>query len=274
MVAHTSGGRVVAGSNPVGPNFMTFDQDQAFDTIYGIHVVHDLIQETGFFASDVLYVGNRGNPRIQKIILKAQKARIEIKYVSFQELDEKSNYNKHQGVLLHRTESIEFKELTSYEVTKNKEKTCLYVAIDGVKDPQNVGAIIRSMVALGASGLIYPQKKVSPLGSTVMKTSSGALAKIPILRVPGIPSFLKSIRDKDVLIIGSSLEGVAFAQDTLHEIKQAKNVVLILGSEDKGISEPTQELCNILVKIPQKDAIQSLNVASAASILIYELLKD
>ena len=161
--------------------------------ISGFHAIESIISETGFDKDDILHLASRENPRAKKILYKTNKSEINIKKSSYSALNKLVGNKKHQGIVLERYSKIELKTLTIEHITQAK-KFELYIVFDGIQDPQNAGAIIRSMSAFNCAGLILSKKKSVPLGNTVWKVSSGALIQIPILRTGGIASFLYTMQ--------------------------------------------------------------------------------
>lgn len=155
------------------------------------------------------------------------------------------------------------------DLTLRKGQTPLFVALDGVTDPRNLGAIIRSTAAFGGHGVIVPQRRSAGVNSAAWKTSAGALARTPVAMAPNLTSTLKEFKKAGVFVIGLAAGG-----DTeLYGLELAdRPVVVVAGSEGKGLSRIVTETCDAIVSIPIQ-GIESLNASVAASVALYEISK-
>lgn len=238
---------------------------------YGIHVVQNLLDTTGILEHDVLLIAsNSQNPRILRIKQKFKKSEEEIRLLTYQEMSNVVDTEKHQGVALLRENGVSWSFLKKEEIFENKGFR-LFVAIDSLNDPQNLGSIIRSSVGLGLSGIILPKKRVPMLNSTVSKCSAGTLSLAKICKVSGISSFLQEAKRNGIFIVGTSLSGEKISLGATSYIQKQQSVILVLGSEDKGMSRLSEEQCDLLLKISLMNNVDSLNVANAASIFFYTL---
>ena len=243
--------------------------------IFGVHPLDELSKTTGFYESDRIYIAlKKPRIRIQKIIHKTKKSGAKIIPTSLKNLSILANSENHQGIVLKRIENYSFKTLIMQDIIEQNHG--IYVLIDRLNDPQNLGSIIRSMAAFGSKGLILNKKKTPPIGQAVWKVSSGAISRIPILWANGILSFLKRLGDlesqKSYVLIGVDSKGEALSGPRIEKINfQKQKVFLLLGEEEKGISEHLTPELNFRLKIPQSLDIDSLNVGVAAGIFLYRL---
>ena len=247
-------------------------QDKMSQKTAGYHPVSTLVDETGFYKDDILYVSRMDDGRVEKILRRASKAGVQIKKVSFKELSSLWGEKNHQGVMLVRLGAPSLLEFGFEQMEQNGG---IYVALDGVQDPANVGAIARSMVAFGAKGLVIPKKRAAPAGEAAMKSSAGALVKLPLFHVGGIANFLFQAREKDFFVIGTSLQGEVLRSEAAKSIAEEHDkIVLVMGSEEKGLSDLVEKRCDQLWKLPQTSQMDSLNVSVATAIFLYELTKN
>ncbi|MES0490930.1 MAG: 23S rRNA (guanosine(2251)-2'-O)-methyltransferase RlmB [Leptospirales bacterium] len=254
------------------PNSNSKSEDQTIQKVAGYHPVSTLVDETGFYKDDIVYVSRMDDGRVEKILRRANKSGIRIKKVSFKELSTLWGEKNHQGIMLLRQGAPSLLEFGFEQMEQNGG---IYVALDGVLDPANVGAIARSMVAFGAKGLVIPKKRAAPAGEAAMKSSAGALVKLPVFHVGGIANFLFQARDKDFFVIGTSLQGeVLRSEQAQSTIKDYDKIVLVMGSEEKGLSDLVEKRCDLLWKLPQTSSMDSLNVSVATAIFLYELTKN
>ena len=175
----------------------------------------------------------------------------------------------HQGIALQvsYTKTLPLEELISLS---RVNKTCpVLICLDGITDPHNVGAIIRSAEAFGCSGVILPQRRSAGITGTVSKVAAGALENLPISRVVNLNRSLQVLKDKGFFVVGLSEK----ANDSVYKFKENIPIVIVIGSENKGISLITQKYCDYLLKIPLIGKTTSLNASVAAGICISYLTK-
>ena len=197
------------------------------------------------------------------LLLKDLKSKgVLVEEVSWSRLSQLTSGAVHQGVALQQasTRSITLEKLI--DISKSKSSNPLIVALDGVTDPHNLGAIIRSAEAFDCKGIIIPQRRSAGLTGTVAKVAAGALEQIPVSRVVNLNRAIDELKKKGFLIIGLTGEG----QISISEFKEKAPFVVIVGAENKGISLLVQKKCDYLVKIPLKGKTSSLNASVAAAI--------
>ena len=197
------------------------------------------------------------------LLLKELKSKgVLIEEVTWSRLSQLTSGAVHQGVALQHasTESISLEKLI--DISKSKSSNPIIVALDGVTDPHNFGAIIRSAEAFDCKGIIVPQRRSAGLTGTVAKVAAGALEHIPVSRVVNLNRAIDELKKKGFLIIGLSGEG----QVPISEFKEKAPFLVIVGAENKGISLLVQKKCDYLLKIPLKGKTSSLNASIAAAI--------
>ncbi|RME88114.1 MAG: 23S rRNA (guanosine(2251)-2'-O)-methyltransferase RlmB [Candidatus Hydrogenedentota bacterium] len=236
--------------------------------IIGIKPVVEKIDEEGFFPEDEIYLA-RKQERLTGLLRKAEKGKVKIHRVSFKQLSEIIGQKNHQGIALLRKNKPALLSLSQEDLISYTNKPKLFLAFDGITDTGNVGALARSAVSFEASGFIIPRKKTASLSAGVWRSSAGAIGKIPVMFIPGLAGFMHR-QNENLLFVGTSTQGknprVFFA-----EAKQEKrNIVLVLGSEQKGISPLVQKRCKEMLAIPTSGQVESLNVSVAGAILMYE----
>jgi len=203
-------------------------------------------------------------------LLKDSKASgVLVEEVSWSRLGQITNGAVHQGIVLQVAASKTHNLKNLIDACKPFGDSSLLLALDGLTDPQNLGAIIRSAEALGAQGLILPQRRSAGLTGSVAKVAAGALEHLPVARVVNLNRSLEKLKDEGYTVIGLAEEGPS----TLSEIKFQGPLVVVVGSEDKGISLITRRLCDQLVRIPLKGVTTSLNASVATSIFLYEVAR-
>ncbi len=197
------------------------------------------------------------------LLLKDLKSKgVLIEEVSWSRLSQITYGAVHQGISLQlaSTQSISLEKLI--DISKSKSSNPIIVALDGVTDPHNLGAIIRSAEAFDCKGIIIPQRRSAGLTGTVAKVAAGALEHIPVSRVVNLNRAIDELKKKGFLIVGLSGEG----QVPISEFNEKGSFVVIVGAENKGISMLVQKKCDYLLKIPLKGKTSSLNASVAAAI--------
>jgi len=202
------------------------------------------------------------------ILLKDLKSKgVLVEEVSWNRLSQLTCGASHQGVALQLACSKTLSLLDLIKLSKNNSANPIILALDGITDPHNVGAIIRSAEAFDCKGMIIPQRRSAGLTGTVAKVAAGALEHLPVSRVVNLNRALDELKKNGFMIVGLSGDG-PFSISKFHE---KTPLVLIVGSEDKGISLLTQKKCDFLLRIPLKGKTSSLNASVAAAISLFHL---
>ncbi|MGI6877844.1 23S rRNA (guanosine(2251)-2'-O)-methyltransferase RlmB [Microbacterium sp. gxy059] len=218
-----------------------------------------------------LYIAQRVeiDDRVTEMLAIARKRDLPILEVTRPELDRMAGFDGvHQGVAL-KVPPYEYAHPQEMlEEIVDRGETPLLVALDGVTDPRNLGAIIRSTAAFGGQGLIIPQRRSAGVNSAAWKTSAGAAARIPVAMAPNLTTTLKELKKQGVFVLG--LDGGGDVR--MPEVELAdRPLVLVIGSEGDGLSRLVTETCDQIVSIPISDAAESLNAGIAASVALYQV---
>ncbi len=202
---------------------------------------------------------------ITKIFAEAKKRGIVITEVDKKRLDELAFGNAHQGVAA-VVSSVSYKTVEELvQIARDKGETPLLVVCDGVEDPHNLGAIIRCADGAGAHGVIVSRRHCPVIGQTVFKSSVGAAAHVPIAKVSNIATAIDELKEMGVWTFAAEADGVHYKQA---DFKGA--CAIVLGSEGDGVSRLVREKCDFVVSIPMRGAVNSLNVSTAAAVLLFE----
>ena len=205
------------------------------------------------------------------LILKELKSKgVLIEEVSWSRLSQLTYGAVHQGIALQLASSKTISLGKLIEISNRKSTKPIFVALDGVTDPHNLGAIIRSAEAFDCKGIIIPQRRSAGLTGTVAKVAAGALEHIPVSRVVNLNRAIDELKKNGFLILGLSGEG----QLPISQFEENAPLVVVVGAENKGISLLTQKKCDYLLKIPLKGKTSSLNASVAAAISLYYLSKN
>ena len=254
--------KTIAKSNLEFSNKKVFD-----DWIWGKHSVFEALNSerainriwctSEIFSSEKFY-----------ILLKDLKSKgVLIEEVSWSRLSQLTFGGSHQGIALQLacSKTISLEKLIN--LSKNKSSNPIILALDGITDPHNVGAIIRSAEAFDCKGIIIPQRRSAGLTGTVAKVAAGALEHLHVSRVVNLNRALEELKNNGFIIIGLSGD----AQLSISNFDEKTPMVVIIGSEDKGISLLTQKKCDFLLRIPLKGKTSSLNASVAAAISLFYL---
>ena len=207
---------------------------------------------------------------IKKIIGKAKDQGIIIQEVDKNKLESLSDGNIHQGVVAVVTE-YEYVEIEDMiELANEKGEDPFLIILDEIEDPHNLGSIIRTAECAGVHGIIIPKRRSASVNNTVYKSSAGAAEHMLVSKVTNISNTVESLKEKGLWIYGADMEG-----EDYHFNTQLKgSIALVIGNEGKGLSRLVKEKCDVLVKIPMNGKISSLNASNAASILMYEVVRQ
>ncbi|NLK62778.1 MAG: 23S rRNA (guanosine(2251)-2'-O)-methyltransferase RlmB [Fusobacteria bacterium] len=229
--------------------------------IIGINPVIEALKNNTHISKIEIYKQNN-NIKIEEIIEISKKKSIKILFVEKKESDS-------QGVIAYIEEYDYEKDFGEFleKIVKNKESTVLI--LDGIQDPRNFGAIIRSAECFGVDGIIIPNRNSVKINETVIKTSTGAIEYVDIVPVTNISQAIEQLKKIGYWIYGAEADG---SKDFKKE-SYAEKAGVVLGSEGRGIRKKVKENCDILVKIPMKGKINSLNVSVACGILLSQISK-
>lgn len=207
---------------------------------------------------------------IQKIIGMAKEKRIVIQYVEKAKLDAMSETKAHQGVIALVT-PYSYKTVDDImKAAEDKNEDSFIIILDEIEDPHNLGAIIRTAECAGAHGVIIPKRRAVGLTPVVIKASAGAVEYMNIAKVSNIASTIEELKERGVWIYGADMDG---EQDYFNRDLSGP-IAIVIGSEGKGIGRLIREKCDFLVKIPMNGKISSLNASVAASVMMYEVLRQ
>ena len=207
---------------------------------------------------------------INKIIGRAKGKGIVLVEVDKSKLDEMSQTGNHQGVIA-VVPPFEYCEVEDIlDEAKNKNEKPFILILDGIEDPHNLGAIIRTAETAGVHGVIIPKRRAASVNSTVNKVSAGAVEHMKIARVNNINDTIQFLKDSGLWIIGTDGK----AENYYYEQDLTGAIALVIGSEGYGMNRLVSENCDILVKIPMKGKITSLNASVSAGIVTYEIVKQ
>lgn len=243
-------------------------QDKYEDLVYGRNAVLELLKSSKDINKIFIEYGEK-HGSIHEIIAKAKESRIVTVEVEKTKLDSMTKEN-HQGVIA-IVPPFNYCEIEDIlEVAKQRQETPFVLLLDGIEDPHNLGAIIRTAETAGVHGIIIPKRRSASVNSTVSKVSAGAITHMKVARVSNLNEAIRTLKEQGLWIIGTDGE----AKTNYYEQNLTGPIGLIIGSEGFGMSKLLKENTDILVKIPMKGQITSLNASVAAGIVMYEVVKQ
>jgi len=236
------------------------------ERVFGLHAVTSLLERNPARVSLLQVLESRDDPRIQRVLELAGKANVPVRRVSRRELDELVPGVSHQGVV---AETGEANNVSEHELTgfiEQLEHPAFLLILDGIQDPHNLGACIRSADAAGVDAVILPRDRSAPMNATVRKVACGAAEVVPVVRVTNLARVMRQLRDAGIWIYGAAGE----AETCLYDTDLSGSLALVLGGEGKGLRRLTREHCDGLASIPLAGSVSSLNVSVATGICLFE----
>lgn len=234
--------------------------------IYGIHAVMAAFDHHPENILAVFCQKGSDNPRLQAIFKKADALGVTVQSVSAAKLEKLAGASHHQGIAASVRAVKAPDEKGLFAFIKETDKNLLLLVLEGVQDPHNLGACLRSAEALGVDAVVLPKDNTAPLNATVSKAACGALQTLKVVQVSNLARCLEGLQSEGVWVIGTS----GSAKSDLSQVNLSKRVAIVMGSEGKGLKRLTLEKCDEVVKIPLMGTVNSLNVSVATGICLYE----
>jgi 23S rRNA (guanosine2251-2'-O)-methyltransferase len=238
------------------------------DIIFGIHAVSEALKSRERSFDYVAIAKDRTDPRIQRIIDDCRQSGIAVRFVPREEIDRETRTRTHQGVMAF-TSRKKFSDLE--EILDNKRGEHAFVLVlDGIEDPHNLGALMRSADGAGVDGVVIPERRAAGITGTVVKASAGASEHLSVARVVNIARTLEDLKERNVWVVGLDERGT----QSYDELDYNMDVALVMGAEGKGLHDLVRKKCDLLVSIPMMGEVSSLNVSVAGGIVMYEALRQ
>ncbi len=233
--------------------------------IYGINAVRSRLRLGDAGIERLLLRNGSLSDRLQIVLQLAEEVGCPVTRVDEQELDAMTSV-VHQGVglVVARPEAIS--EDLLYDIVEREKDDVLLLVLDGITDPRNLGACLRSAATLGVHAVIVPKDNSAPLTDAAIKTASGGASYVPLIQVVNLARCLRKLKQQAVWIVGTLLDG----DKPINQVDLKGRIALVMGSEEKGIRRNTTKCCDFLVKIPMVNSELGFNVSVAAGICLYE----
>jgi 23S rRNA (guanosine2251-2'-O)-methyltransferase len=228
--------------------------------VYGINPV---LEALGTGRVKVLRVRERGGGRLEEVLATAARAGVAVVPVPAERLDREARGGAHQGVV---AELRPAPERRIDDLVSGGGEPPLIVVLDGIEDPQNVGAILRTADAAGASGVVRQSRHAAPLGAAVGKASAGAVAHVPVVTVVNIARAVEELKEAGIWAVGLAADGAV----RYDEVDLRLPTALVVGAEGAGLRRLVRERCDLVASIPMRGRVASLNVAAATAVVLFE----
>lgn len=239
--------------------------------ICGLHTIQSVMERDRSSITRLWMDERRKDKRVERLAQGAAAAGIEVTWVPRRELDRLVPDQRHQGVVALVRQKGPLSETFLEDLLTRLEEPPFLLVLDGIQDPHNLGACLRSADAAGVHAVIAPRDRACGLTTTVRKVASGAAEAVPFIQVTNLARALKFLRQAGIRVVGTALEG---ADKDLFETPLKGALALVLGTEAKGLRRLTRENCDELVYIPMQGTVQSLNVSVATGICLFEAVRQ
>lgn len=240
------------------------------EAVYGLHAVITLLQRKPEQVVELWVQKGREDKRMQQVLQHAEALGLPIMDVDKGLLNQKSAEGNHQGVLAWRKPQQNLTEKHLDEILDNLSGTPLILILDGVTDPHNLGACIRTADAAGVQLIIAPKDKSAPLNATAAKIACGAAEVVPYIQVTNLARTMKELQQRGIWIIGTAGE----VNTNLYQQDLTGPIAIVMGAEGPGMRRLTREHCDYLVSIPMAGEVSSVNVSVATAVCLFEAVRQ
>lgn len=238
--------------------------------IYGLHPIIALLRETPERIKQIFVQGGRQDARLQEMLALAQKTNVRVQITSRDALDQLSENGVHQGVVAHLLTTNRYTEAELPQLLDALTEPAFLLVLDGVQDPHNLGACLRSANAAGVHAVIIPKDKSASLTPVVYKAASGAADITPLIPVTNLARTLNQLKERGIWVYGAS----DAASKNIYAADLKGSIAWVLGAEGEGLRRLTRETCDDLFSIPMQGAVSSLNVSVAAGVCLFEAVRQ
>nr|WP_206202657.1 23S rRNA (guanosine(2251)-2'-O)-methyltransferase RlmB [Thioalkalivibrio sp. XN279] len=231
---------------------------------WGLHPVREVLQRAPERVLELWALGGRADARMAEVLALAEAQGVRCQFVPRETLDGMAGGGVHQGVVARLAPAAPLDENDLYELLDRLQEPPFLLVLDGVQDPHNLGACLRTADAAGAHAVIVPKDRAAGLTPAARKAAAGAAETVPLVQVVNLARCLRALKERGIWVAGAEAGGQpAFEADL------SGPLALVLGAEGAGLRRLTREHCDLLLSLPMKGAVESLNVSVAAGILLY-----
>jgi 23S rRNA (guanosine2251-2'-O)-methyltransferase len=241
------------------------------DKLTGIHAVKEALEARRPIDRIAIAKG-RQDTRVEESLQLARKQGVPVRFEDRGQIDRLANSKDHQGVvaLAAARAAASLEDILANANSAVSGQLGLIVLLDGVEDPHNLGAIVRTALAAGAHGVVIPERRAAGLTDTVARASAGALAHLPVAKVTNLVRTMEELKEAGYWLVGLDEQG----DKDYTEVDYTSPVGIVLGSEGQGLHELTRKRCDFLVSLPTTGPVKSLNVSVAAGVVLFEALRQ
>jgi 23S rRNA (guanosine2251-2'-O)-methyltransferase len=238
--------------------------------VFGLHAVRTLLKQRPERATRLLVQKGRDDARVAEIAQLAKAVNVPMESRDGRDLDRLAVAERHQGVCLYVKTAGVLGEGALDDLLDQLDGPAFLLVLDGVQDPHNLGACLRTADAAGVTAVIVPRDRAAGLSPVVRKVASGAAEIIPLIQVTNLARTLKGLKDRSIWVVGTDDQ----ADKSIYDADLKGPLALVLGAEGPGLRRLTKENCDTLVTIPMRGAVESLNVSVATGVVLYEALRQ
>ena len=244
------------------------------DRLTGIHAVREAL-EAGRAFDRIVIARGRQDTRVEEIVQLARARNISVRFEDRSQIDRLADTKEHQGIVglvAPRAAGTieEIIEAANAAAAAGSGEKGLIVLLDGVEDPHNLGAIVRTSLAAGAHGVVIPERRAAGLTDTVARASAGALSHLPVAKVTNLARTMEELKEAGYWLVGLDEEG----DREYTEVDFTSPVGIVMGGEGRGLHELTRKRCDFVVKLPTVGPVKSLNVSVAAGVVLFEVVRQ
>jgi 23S rRNA (guanosine2251-2'-O)-methyltransferase len=243
------------------------------DLLYGLNPLLEALREGARVPAEIVVAEGARDERLRELIELARERNITVKRSPRASIDRAVGNTHHQGVMA-RVAAARYADaddlLSSIATRVGSEIEPLVVVLDGVEDPRNLGAILRTSECAGVDGVFVPERRAAGLTDAVAKAAAGAVEHVPVSRATNLSRLIEKLKERNVWVVGAAAD----AQMNYTEWDWTRPSAVVLGGEAAGLHRLVRENCDVLVRIPVRGKIESLNVSVAAGIILYEALRQ
>ena len=238
--------------------------------IYGIHPVKEALKSSRLQIQKILVGTQTPHPLLQSILDLANQRKVPVTFTTKESLEKMTQGAVHQNVvgLVSETSYVDVGDILSH--WKEERTKALFLILDGIQDPQNLGALIRTALGCGVQGIVIPKDRSVGITPVVIKASAGAVAYLPIARVVNIATTIDALKKEGIWVYGASGE----AKDLIYQMDLNIDLAIVIGAEGKGIRPLVKKKCDRLFSIPMKGNVSSFNASVSGGMILYEVMRQ
>ncbi len=238
--------------------------------VYGLHAVDALLKNRPDSVVSAVVLADSGSPQLDTLQQRLAGLGVNARRAARVELDRLAEGGAHQGVILEVRPPRPLSVTDLEERVLARGRHLLLLVLDGVEDPRNLGACLRTADAAGVDAVVVPRSRSASLTPAALKTASGAAETVPIIEAPNLARLLRWLKAAGVWIVGAEADGAT----PLYEGRMVRPLAVVVGSEGRGLRRLTREHCDELVRIPMQGSVASLNVSVAAAVVLFEAVRQ